>query len=249
MSFVQEANLPEDTAGVLIGEDYTEILQSSLEKCGVLCLSVPSNPNLDPRLRSHADLSVLHLGGNRLLLADCLRDSALAADLEGKGAALSFLPERQKAAYPGDAGLNLCLMGERVIANPKTAAPQALQAALPGRTLLSTRQGYSRCSVCVLDRDSLITADARIAAAAERAGLHVLRILPGGIRLAGYSSGFLGVAAFKLSKRKIAFTGHLEDHPDQNAILRFLESRGLEAVFLSDEPIFDIGSAVPILEK
>ena len=249
MRFVREPNLPEDAASLIIGEEYTKNLQKGIEKHGVSCFSVPKNPELGLPLRSHADLSVMHLGGNRLLLAGYLRNSDFATELEGKGAELSSLPEPQKAVYPGDAGLNLCLAGDHMIANPKTAAPKALQAASAGRKLLPTRQGYARCSVCVLNRSSLITADMQIAAAAKQAGMDVLLITPGFINLPGYAYGFLGGAAFKLSARKLAFTGHLESHPDRDAILRFLESRGLEPVFLSNEPIFDIGSAVPVFEK
>ena len=249
MRFVRNANLPEDTACILLGEEYAEILQKNLEKMGIQCIIIPENPDLDPRLGSHADLSVLHLGRNRLLLAGYLKGSAFAGELEGKGAALSFLSSLQKAKYPGDAGLNLCQIGDRVIANPNTAAPKALQAAVSGRILLPTKQGYSRCSVCIVDHDSLITADTQIASAAEASGLHVLRISPGAVELSGFSSGFLGGASFKLSRNRIAFTGHLDAHPDRDAILAFLKFRNMEAVFLSDNPAFDIGSAIPIWEK
>lgn len=73
----------------------------------------------------------------------------------------------------------------------------------------------------------------------------MLRIRPGYIELAGFDTGFIGGAAFRISERALAFTGRLDSHPDRADIEAFLRSRGIEPVYLTDRPAFDIGSAVP----
>jgi hypothetical protein len=78
--------------------------------------------------------------------------------------------------------------------------------------------------------------------------MHVLRIAPGAVVLDGFPYGFIGGASFKISEKNLAFTGRLDGHPDCERILSFLREREIEPLFLTQEPIFDIGSAIPILE-
>ena len=78
--------------------------------------------------------------------------------------------------------------------------------------------------------------------------MDVLEIEPGHILLPGFDTGFIGGATFKLSAHELAFTGELDGHPDRPAIEAFLEARGVEPVYLTTQPAFDIGSAVPLTE-
>ena len=212
---------------------------------------LPDNPDVDPRLAAHADLSVFHAGGEKLFLASYLKGSAFAISLENRDAQLAYPVEQQGPDYPQDAQLNACMIGKHVICNPKTVPLSFVEYLTNnrGRQLIPCRQGYSRCAVCVVDADSIITADRGIAASAKACGLQVLLIRPGYIRLDGFPYGFIGGAAFKLASDKLAFTGVLNTHPDCDVILQFLYKRGIEAVYLRQEPAFDIGSAIPILEN
>ena len=196
MSFVAEPNFPSAASALLIGEQAAALLRDALYSREIACIEVPNNPDVDERLSGHADLSVLHLGGNRLLLAGYLKGSAFSEKLRDQGTQLSFLNTPQEAVYPLDAGLNLGLMGETLICNPKTAAGEALESARKGRRLHTTRQGYSRCTVCMVDRHTLITEDTGVATSAEKAGLTVLRIQPRAVELPGFPYGFLGGGIF-----------------------------------------------------
>ena len=51
---------------------------------------------------------------------------------------------------------------------------------------------------------------------------------------------------FKLSPERMAFTGRLDLHPDRARIEAYLRGRGVEPVYLTERPAFDIGSAVPL---
>jgi hypothetical protein len=100
-----------------------------------------------------------------------------------------------------------------------------------------------------VDEKSIITADRGIYHSVTSAGMDALLINPGHIVLKGFDYGFIGGAAFKISKHKLAFTGLLELHPDKDKILKFLADRKIEPIYLTKQPIFDIGSAIPIIEK
>lgn len=224
-----------------IGERYRSLLEGPLINIvqeDILWL--PDNPELDQRLAGHADLSVF------------VAEKVIVAGREVVPKIVNYLTLEelqihtimQGPAYPNDVGLCICQTEEYVIYNPKTVSSKVIPY-LKG-TKIPVNQGYARCSVCVVSNDSIITADAAIAKTAATAGMNVLMIHPGHIRLDGYDYGFIGGATIKISDSVLAFTGTIESHPDQNSILEFLEKHGVTPVFLTNDPIFDIGGAVAL---
>ena len=249
--FVASPNLPLQAGLVLFGEKYADILEKPLGDWEIRAIKVPCNPCVDRRLSGHGDLSVLHRGGKELILAPYLKGSGFAASLISRGFELSFADIVQGPEYPQDAQLNCCVFGENIIAAPGVSDDRIVNyfTSSQGCRLIACKQGYARCSVCVVDENAVITADRGIAAAAERNGVRVLVIRPGFITLDGYPYGFIGGAAFKIAKNVLAFTGTLEQHPDKTAILRFLAERNVDPVYITDYPAFDIGGVLPIMEK
>ena len=250
MRFVESPNLPICADTVIIGKKYCNILQNSIENLGIKILPMPDNMYVDARLSGHADLSVLHLGGNRLLLAPYLKGSSFSRQLEDRGFDIRFAGIEQSALYPNDAQMNVCILGNKVIYNPKTV-PDAIVKYLTiddGAVQINSRQGYSRCSVCVVDYNAIITADEGICRSAEAHGVDVLKIRPGYIELPGFDYGFIGGASFKFSDTKLAFTGRLDKHPDAERIIEFISLHNVDIVYITDKPAFDIGGAVPITE-
>ena len=122
MKFVENPNLPVCADIVIIGEKYCKILQNGIKSLGINALFMPDNPYVDPRLSGHADLSVLHLGGNRLLLAPYLKRSSFSQQLEDRGFDIRFADIEQSALYPNDAQMNVCILGNKVIYNPQTGS-------------------------------------------------------------------------------------------------------------------------------
>lgn len=250
MKAVEKPNLPKMADTIIIGEKYFESLQKPLEKLGIKALSVPDNGFVDPRLSGHGDLSVLHGGGEMLWLAPHLRGSDFADQLRDMGFALDYPDISQSAAYPGDAQLNVCICGKYAICN-KSIVPVEIVNYLTscGFEVVDCRQGYAKCSACVVDEGAIITADRGIEAAARKAGLDVLLIEPGYISLDGFTFGFIGGSSFKISRSKLAFTGTLDAHPNKEDIIHFLKVHEVEPVYLTERLIFDIGSGIPITEN
>lgn len=215
-----------------IGEKYRERLEGPLAALGVCAYWLPDNTNVDARLSGHADLMLLDLGGGRVLTyLDSLPDIGLeVVKVEGQG-----------RVYPDDARLCACVVGRFCIHDFRISDPH-----ITGFERIQVRQGYARCSTCVVDEGSVITSDAGIEKAAVRHGIDVLGIRPGYIELEGFDTGFIGGASFKISPERLAFTGRLDAHPDVARIESFLRERGVEPVYLTDSPAFDIGSAVPL---
>lgn len=249
--FVKKPNLPEGLVErLIIGKSYEPVLGAGLERLGIEAIWLESAPDLPKGIAPHADMSVLHLGGNSLLLASDFFEYApeSAEKLCSLGVELLSAQGRRGAKYPDDCGMNVCVIGDSVVLNEKTT-DEAVKERLSGYRHINVAQGYARCSVCVVDECSVITADRGIAREMKRAGFSVLEISPGYIALEGYDYGFIGGASMKLSENLLAFTGRLDKHPDCGRILDFLTGRGVTPCFLSDKPIFDTGGAVPLTER
>lgn len=251
MKFVENPNLPRDAKTIIIGEKYAELIGESLINLGVIPLYVPLNGNVDHRLAGHADLSVLHLGGSEIALASYLKESSFAKNLAEKGLKIYFSDTFQEEKYPFDAVLNMCICSDKLIFNPKTAEKSIVDYLTieRGYNNIPVKQGYSKCSVCIVSQNAIITADEGIHKRATVAGIDSLKIQPGYIELEGFDYGFIGGASFKINNNLLAFTGHLDKHPDKNKILEFLSLHNIDAVYITDKSIFDIGSGIQIVEK
>lgn len=242
-----DTRLIRDMRTIIIGKKYAGNLTKPLESLGFSVLALPDNPDIDSRLSGHADLSVFNGEDGKIFLAPYLRDSKIPQIVQEYNYQAVFPSTIQSKKYPLDAQFNICSIGNRFLYNPISASDDIIKHLQgQGRVGLEVRQGYTNCSVCVVDDNSVITADRGIIDACKTAGIEVLEINPGYIDLDGFDYGFIGGAAFKIAPKIIAFTGILDFHPDKNKILDFLNLREIQPVFLTEYPLFDIGCAVII---
>ena len=227
---------------LVIGRRYRSCLEEGLKRYtqeDVFWL--PDNPAVDERLAGHADLSVFS-GNGAIVVAKGLYPH-IVKELTNIG--VPVIPSgEQGLVYPKDAGLCVCRTGRYTIYNPKKSDP-VLEPYLD-LDRIAVNQGYTRCSVCAVSDEAIITADDGISSAASKKGLDVLKIAPGHISLDGYGYGFIGGATVKPSRNTIAFTGVLDEHPDKDRILQFLQKYYVEPVFLTKTLIFDIGGAIAL---
>ena len=251
MKFVDNPNLPLDAKNVLIGEKYSDILEESLKNIGLMPIFVPDNSCVDERVSGHADLSVLHMGKENVVLAKYLKGSAFEEMLRDLGMNVCFSDLNQGKEYPSDSPLNICVCGKNIIYNPRSAETTLVEklTSVGGYNELRVKQGYTKCSVCIVNENAIITADEGIHRAASEAGIHSLKICPGFIELPGYEFGFIGGASFKIDCSTLAFTGHLDEHPNKKEILEFASLHNIKVVYITNKPAFDVGSVIQIVEK
>ncbi len=197
-----------------------------------------------PPLNAHPDLQLVHIWKKQFVCEPSLflAYQRLLPECE-------ILPGKTTLGcnYPADTAYNIARVGKFAILNCRTADPVVKTLlARANLCLIDVRQGYAKCSVCVVDETSIITSDRGIGAAARRAGLDVLEILPGHIRLDGFDYGFIGGASLKLDKNTLAFYGAVERHPSFLEIKQFLMQRNIQYVSLGRRMLEDIGSAAII---
>ena len=244
------SNLCKNVASVIIGEKYRNLLEAPLNKLSIDVFLLPDNPLVDRRLSGHADLSVFYSGYDTIFLAPYLRETLFAEMIENLGLIIEFLDIIQSAKYPNDAQMNICTGPDYLIYNPSVSSAHLINYLTNiYKTAIPVRQGYVKCCTCVTGERSIITSDNGIAKACFKHGFDVLQIENGGVELEGFDYGFIGGSSFMIKPGKIAFTGNLDMHPDKKIIFDYLEKRQIEPVFLTSQPIFDIGSFIPLTEK
>jgi hypothetical protein len=146
------------------------------------------------------------------------------------------------AEYPLDVLFNACLVGKRLICNKKTVSRLILDAAEDhGYEIIHVTQGYTKCSVCTVSDNAIITADKVICKECRATGLDVLLVREGHISLDGMNYGFIGGASGACAD-KVLFCGNVDLHPDADAIKSFCQKHKKHAVSLSDEELYDVGS-------
>ncbi|NMP38159.1 MAG: hypothetical protein GX051_08620 [Clostridiales bacterium] len=246
--FIKNPNLPYGKVNAVIAGEGASEFFPSFEKLGIKVFTASADTALSYPVRSHADMLVHHLGGNRILAAQSQNE--LCKLLERDGFITEFIPEKLGEKYPGDILLNAARIGNVLLCNKNNISSTLLHFSQNEHLFLeNVRQGYTKCSVAVLTEKAIITEDAGIAQiCTEKYGMDVLLINKGCVRLDGYDYGFIGGACGKISYDTIAFTGHIKNESVCTAVQNFLDKLSLNEKFLSDGELRDIGGFLPISE-
>ena len=247
MKYLTSPNLPSGrVTDVLISESAGDEIFAALERLGIRALKVGRFVRLPYKVSSHADLIYHHVGNNLIFSLD--RNNIAENGLHNLDFTVKYDSVPENCEYPYDVALDAARIGSRLICNKRYVSKQLLGKLADYVDIIDVRQGYAKCSICVVDDNSIITADSGISEECLKAGIDVLKISAGGIELPGYDGGFIGGCCGKLDTNVMAFAGDISTHQDCGIILDFLSSHGVEAVNLAEGSLKDIGGIIPIAE-
>lgn len=217
---------------------------SSLENLGFEILPLHSAKYLAPPVSSHPDM-ILFVGFGKLF---CHRKyyEENKSDIEKILALSSYKlvlsDEHTQSTYPADVLFNCVTLGNNLLCNKNTISELILkEARLNNFNIIHTNQGYTKCSVCKIAEDAIITSDNSIYKACTKNNIDVLMISSGGVSLNGYDCGFIG-GATGTYKDKVYFCGNVSEHPHAKRIIDFCHLHKKEVVSLSNSPLYDIGT-------
>lgn len=162
---------------------------------------------------------------------------------------IKIIPGEKKLdkEYPGDIAYNVGRIHNFAIHNFKYT-DEKLKYYLKKENVefINVKQGYSKCSIAIVDKKAIITSDYPIYEKLIALGIDVLLIKPGYIRLDGYDYGFIGGTCGNLSKSNIVFSGKFSKHPDEEKITKFLKKYNKKVVWLRDEEALDVGTIISL---
>ncbi len=239
-------NLPKNrVTAAAISESAGESIKK-LNFLGIKTVIIKANNKLNECVKSHPDVRFLILPNKSLL---CFKEEYYSF-CQLSGFEVYSIPEEIKKDYPHDVRLNCAVIGNKIICNKKTVSSKIIEfAENRSMDIINVNQGYSKCSVCVLNENAIITDDLSIYRAAQNFFNDVLLISKGSIGLKGADYGFIGGCTGKLGKNKLAFNGRIESHTEHNKIIDILNKYNIEPIELNNEKLIDIGGIIPLAEK
>lgn len=242
--FIKNPNLPESSVKSLICGGINEELTDYLRKRNIDLFFTEKNSFVDRAVSHHCDISALYIGNGKIIV-DKQQDK-LIDSLRYKGLTVFESRKEVKGDYPNDIILNHTLIG-RYIIGKKSCFDPVLKENIESLEVIDTKQGYSKCSVLVVDENSIITDDASISKAANKFGINCLLISKGDISIEGHEYGFIGGASGKLSKNEVIFFGDITKHKDYEDIKKYLDARDIAIISFSF-PLTDFGGIIPFEE-
>lgn len=211
----------------------------SLSKLGFNVVRLPMFESLDKPVSAHPDMLIYRLGNGLLTFSEYYTENKLLFDsLETE---IFVTDEPVDRNYPSDIKLNALNICGTVYGKVNSISEIICANA---DKLVNVKQGYTRCSCCVVSDSAVITADIGVAAAMRRNGIDVLEINCGGIRLDGYDSGFIGGCSGKPDDKTLIFSGRISQHVDWLRISSFADKYGVKIIELSDKPLYDYGGFI-----
>jgi len=246
MKYIEKPNLPQGRVTVAAISSQAGESIKKLNELGIKTAEIKPYNALPIPVNSHADLQILHLGNNDIFFQN---EHLCTGELKE-----FFKLKKIKAyagnRYPNDVRLNCAIIGNKIICNIKTIANEVLEYAQANQlNVINVNQGYTKCSICAVNENSIITDDESIFAAAGNFFNDTLFISKGSIGLNGYGYGFIGGCCGKIDKNKIAFNGAIESHKDYKKIIDFLSRNSVECIELHNNPLYDIGGILPLCEE
>ena len=246
--FIEKANLPQnDVMHCVISYDNRNTVET-LNKLGIETIEVEKSFKLDDEISSHTDLLFSYLGKKQAVIAP--NQNNLIKRVTELGCRVEVAEFEPFSPYPGDILLNTTIINNNMICKKASTSKFLIEFAEENNiNIIDSRQGYSKCSICIVNENAIITEDNGIIALLKNSQMDILKIEGGFIKLSDRHTGFLGGASGKIGKNKIFFNGNLEEHPSYKSIINFLDLYNVEPVYDKSYKLTDIGSIIPITEK
>ncbi|MBE6747756.1 MAG: hypothetical protein E7557_00815 [Ruminococcaceae bacterium] len=246
--FIKKPNLPQNKVKhCVISKDAKEAI-ALLNNWGIEVISVEKSNKLDEEIASHADLSFSYCDEKMAVISP--NQSDLIKKMIELGCRVEVAEFEPFSPYPNDVLFNQTFLGDYFISKLDSASDIVKSIAKNSNLkFINTKQGYSKCSICIVNENAIITEDNGIVSLLKNSQIDVLKIEPDFIYLSDSHYGFLGGASGKLSKDVIFFNGNIEEHPSYLAIKEFLDLHNVKPVYDKSYKLTDIGSIIPITEQ
>ena len=246
ISFVEKPNLPADQVKTVICGTDDERIMNYFRRKGISVLKNSPNPYIGTAVSAHADMAVLHLGNERIIVDK--NQTKLIEALTKLDMNILTTEKNIAGEYPDDIGLNFAFCNNYVLGN-FAYCDKAVLDSVNEYKKIAVKQGYCKCSVLVVADNAIITDDSGIYKKALENGLDALLISKGDISLDGHPYGFIGGSSGKISKDKVVFFGDIKKHRDSEKIIAFIFKYGVSFDCTDDGELRDIGGIVPIIQQ
>ncbi|WP_432663927.1 hypothetical protein R9X47_25435 [Wukongibacter baidiensis] len=249
-SFIETPFLPKGKVKtVVVDKRVAKCIQNKIRAKGINIIEAPYCKDLYEAVSAHPDMLMHHIGGDEIVVAPNIY---FQAKEKFKMLNLKIIKgdTTLKSSYPDNIAYNVGRIGRFAIHNFKYTDKKIIEKLEQKKVeSINVKQGYSKCSICVVNERAIITSDKGIAKKIGKYDIDVLLIESGYIELPGLNYGFIGGASGLISSNKLLFCGNTKKHPDFEKIKKFLEKYSVTYDCVGEKKLIDIGSIIPITEK
>ena len=241
--FIDTPNLPNNKIKTALVDYRAEDAIAALEKLGIRVYTTPKTNIAYPAVSGHPDMLFHHISATEAIVAPEVFEyfSRLFPHIK-------IISGKNKigGTYPADVAYNVARINKRAFLNVKYTDERILEYYKENCIeLINVKQGYSKCSICIVSENAIITSDKKIALRSTEYGFDALCIREGYVKLKDFSYGFIGGASGLISGEILAFNGNIKKHPDYSDIKSFCRNHGVDVYSLHNKELEDIGSVIP----
>ncbi len=206
-------------------------------------------PNILDAVSTHPDMQICHVGNKNFI---CSPDAYSYYSEELRKYEIDVLKGESNvlSTYPRDISYNVVITEKYLIHNLKYT-DKAIMNFFRNTdiSIHNVKQGYTKCAVCVIDSNALITSDAGIYKFCKMNGIDCLLTEKDSIRLGNRSDGFIGGCCGMIDYKTLLFCGDISRHNSYNEIVKFASKYDVEIISLSGEQLTDVGSIIPVVQE
>ena len=226
---------------VIIDNRMRQIEKQKLQNMGYEIIEIQTSPNVYTEISSHVDIFACKIE-NEIIVEPTQNINNISNKIYGKDKVLS--------QYPFDIKYNVCIIGNKAIHNLKYT-DEILKKELfnKGFKLINTTQGYTNCSIAVIDDRSAIVTDKGLNKILQKNGIDTLylsneldiKLLNG--KQYSNKRGFIGGCISRINNKIIVF-GELKKIDSENKIREFIKKRNLEIIEFCGLDVIDYGGLI-----
>lgn len=239
--------IPKTKANIAIVDGRADdIIVNNLKDLNLKVIRTIKCNELQESVSYHPDIVMHPINYNTLIIAPNVY-GYYEKELSGLGINLIKGETILGSKYPQDIAYNVGRLKDIVIHNFKYT-DGILKHYFKKQDLecININQGYSKCSLFIVDDISGITADVNIHKKLSEIGYNTLLIEPGYIKLYNERYGFIGGTSGNYDNNTILLTGIVDNHPNSKEIIDFFKKRNKKIIYLSDNDIIDLGTIITL---
>lgn len=233
---------------IIIDERMRKIEKEKLKELGYMLIEIKRSSNIYEEISSHVDIFTCKIGDKLIVEPtqyQIIKEQLLCEFNMEQGL------EKIENKYPYDIKYNVCTIGKKSLHNFQFSDPKIKEELKKqGYELINTTQGYTNCSIAVIDDNSAIITDKGLYKILQKHNIDALYLdYEPDIKLLAenniYSNkkGFIGGAISRVQDKVIIF-GELKKIDKDEKIRSFIFSKGLKILEFKGIDVIDYGGIV-----
>lgn len=232
---------------VIIDERMRKVEKEKLKEFGYDLIEIKQSEKVYQEISAHVDIFTCKIGEK--LIVEPSQYNNIKNQIIDK-VQIEMGDETIESKYPLDIKYNVCTIGKKAFHNFEHTDSRIRQELKnQGYELINTTQGYTNCSIAVIDDNSAIVTDKGLYKILQKHNIDVLYLkYQPDIKLLDkneYSliKGFIGGAISKIKDNIIIF-GDLNKIDDNNSIRKFILNKNLNIIEFDGLDVVDYGGLV-----